>query len=366
MQGLSFVIRDRNNAFERHVVAHRGAEADLLWNNASTAFFVLDDSDPVLPAIVADGARADVRFNDVEEFRGRITATPGAGPNGHTTCYVTDFRSKISQWTGWPIPSAPIDEQTVEHRRYTGPLETIVKTAIGENVARLGTGWAMATDQGRGPTTLTIDFRMDYLADLLLPPLRDAKLGLILTYPDGIPTLDLRSPNTVPGLLDASSGRIDGVEYSRRAHSATRAVIGGRGEGVERKFQVVIDAAREASWADVTEVFVNATRREETDDLSPDGQAVIDAGAPTTSIAMTLTEQPSFKYRTTYELGDLVNARVGEIESTEVIQRVLVKDDPDTGITVTPSIGDIVLSEIQQLTRQLARLQATVRTQGRR
>jgi hypothetical protein len=128
---------------------------------------------------------------------------------------------------------------------------------------------------------------------------------------------------------------------------------------------VVIDTAREADWADITEAFVNASRREEGDDLTPDGQAALDAGAPSTSIAMTLTEQPSFQYRKSYQLGDLVNTKVGELQSTEVIQRVLIKDEPNNGVTITPSIGDVVRNEIHQLTRQLARLQATVRSQGR-
>lgn len=366
MNGLSFVIRDRTNAFERHVVAHRGAEADLLWNNASTAFFVLDDDDPVLPAIVAQGARADVRFRDREEFRGRITATPGAGPTGHVTVYVTDHRAKLNQWLGWPKPGAALNAQDQEHRRYEGPLETIVKTAIAENVARLGRDWVMATDQGRGPTDPIIDFRMDFLGELLLPPLRAAQISLELTYPGNVTTLDLREPDTVAGILDASSGRLDTLDYSRRAPTATRAVIGGRGEGVDRLFDQIIDAAREAAWADVSEVYVNSTRREAGDDLKPDGQAALDAGAESMSISMEITEQPGFTLHDTYELGDLVNAMAGAIESTEVIQRVHIKDDPDSGIAVTPSIGDVVRTEIQLLTRQLARLQASVRTQGRR
>lgn len=366
MDGLSFVIRDRNNAFGAHVVAHRGAEADLLWNNASTAFFVLDDNHPAIPAIVARGARCDVKLRGREEFRGRITATPGAGPNGHVTAYVTDHRAKLNQWLGWQKPSAAITAQDVEHRRYTGPLETIVKTAIAENVARLGTGWVMAPDQGRGPVDPTIDFRMDFLGDLLLPPLRAAQLGLVLSYPDDVTTLDLRTPEIVSGVLDTASGRVDRNDYSRRAPSATRVVIGGPGEGVDRKFDQVIDAAREADWADITEIFVNSTRREATDDLKPDGQVRLDAGAESTSISMQITEQKGFTLHETYEIGDLIRATAGELESLEVIQRALVKDDPDDGVTITPSIGDIVREEIQLLTRQVARLQATVRAQGRR
>lgn len=365
MDGLSFVIRDKSNVFQRKVVAHRGAEADLVWNGVSTAFFVLDDDDPAIPAIIADGARCDVWNGDVHEFRGWITATPGAGPVGHVTVYVEDFRQALNEWQGWPKPTAAYNAQTDDYRKYSGTLEAVVKSAVAENVTRLGTGWVVTPSIGRGPST-KINFRFEPLGDLLWQPLKDARYGLVLTYPGDVTTMDLRTPETVGGVLDVSSGRIDSYDFSRRGATSTRATIGGRGEGAARELLQVIDTAREAALGRVIEVWGDARNNDEGASLTPEAQALLDEGAPSMSVSMKLTEQPGFTLHSTYEVGDIVPVKVGDLESTEVITRVLVKDDPDTGITVTPTIGDVVTDEIQVLANQLSRLQKRARSQGRR
>lgn len=363
--GLSFPIYNRAGEFQRHVVAHRGAEAPLVWNDVSTSFFVLDDDDPALPAILEPGARARVLFDGREECRGLITATPGAGPEGHVTVYVSDDMRKFRQWLGWQKPTAGIKLQDVDHRRYTGSVESVVKTAIQETITRLGVPWTVRPSLGRGGTT-TVDFRMDYLADLLFPELRRARLGLVLTYNGNTPSVDVRTPNTVGGVLDPSSGRVDSFDFSRRAPSATRAVIGGRGEGAAREFDLVIDAAREADWNDIVEVFVDARNVEIGDDLKPDGQKALAEGAAQTSVSMEITEQPGFTLHETYELGDILPVRIGDLSSSEVITNVTIKDDPDDGVTVTPAVGEIARDGLQRLSNQLARLQARTRTLGRR
>lgn len=364
MDGLSFVVRDKADVFQRHVVAHRGAEAELVWNGPSNAFFVLDDDDSALPAILAEGARCDVLFNGVEEFRGKVGATPGAGPFGHVTVYVEDHRRKLNEWQGWPTPAAAFSAQG-EHRSYTGNLETVVKTAISENVSRLGVGWVVATSANRGPAS-KINFRFDFLGDLLWQPLKDARLGLVLSYPGGVPTVDLRSPDTVGGVLDVSSGRIDAYDFSRRPPAATRVLVGGRGEGADREIEQLIDTVREADWGDVIEAWVDARNNDPGADLTPEGQLVLDEGAARTAVSMELTEQPGFKLHSTYEVGDVVPVRIGDLESTEVITKVLIKDDPDSGVTVTPTVGEAVMDEVGLLAEQVSRLQRRARTQGRR
>lgn len=367
MDGLSFVIRDKSNVFQRKVVAHRGAEADLVWNGVSTAFFVLDDDDPAIPFINAAGARCDVWNGDVHEFRGWVTAIPGAGPVGHVTVYVEDFRQALNDWQGWPKPSAAYTAQTDEYRKYSGPLETVVKTAISENVARIGgpANWVVTPSLGRGPAT-KINFRFEPLGDLLWQPLKDARLGLVLSYPGDVTTLNLRSPDTVAGVLDVSSGRVDRYDFTSRAATSTRALIGGRGEGAARELKLVVDSTRETALGRVIEVWGDARNNDAGADLTPEAQALLDEGAPSTSVSMELTDQPGFRLHDTYEVGDIVPVRVGSVSSTEVITRVLVKDDPDSGITVTPTVGDVITDEAQVLADQLSRLQKRARSQGRR
>lgn len=370
MDGLSFVIRDKASGFERLVVDHRGAEADLMWNAVSWANFTLDDDHRALGAILTDGARCDVRLNGAEEFRGRISTTPGAGPLGYVQVYVQSDSRKLDDWLGWQLPTATLTTAgatiAASHRRYTGPLETVIKNALRENFTRLGIPWVVATSLGRGPAT-TIDFRMDKLSDKLYPLLKAARWQLQLTYNGaGVPTLDIRLPNTVAGVLDASSGRLDRYDYSRRAPTATRVVVGGAGEDLARLFALIIDTARETAWEDIIEVFQDATNLKAGDDFTASAAETLADGAPATTVSMEITEQPGFTYRDTYELGDLVNIRVGALTAVEVISKVHVKDDPESGVTITPSVGELARTQVERLGEQMNRLNRLARKHSRR
>ncbi len=366
MEGLSFEIRDAAGVFETNVVAHGGAAADLCWNDISRAWFVLDDDNPALALARKPGAKAIVRLNGVEEFRGRIGSTPGVGPVGQATVNVEGDMRKLWQWLGWPNPSSAISAQTSEYDRRTGPVETVVKNALAANFARLGVPWVVAPSLGRGPT-VTADLRMDYLADVLMPHVRAQRWSLEVTYPGDVPTVDIRLPETVAGVLDPSSGRLDQFNITPVAPSATRVVIGGEGAKDTRRFDLLIDTARESAWDDIIEVFADAPSVKDGEDLKPAGQAVLDEGAPGARLAMEITEQPGFAYRSTYRLGDLVNATVAGVTATEVISRVSVADNDRDGVTVTPSVGEIVEDdEIERLGKQLARLDRRARKQARR
>lgn len=370
MDGLSFVIRDKTGVFERLVVDHRGAEADLMWNATSWANFILDDDHRALDAILTNGARCDVRLNGVEEFRGRISATPGAGPYGHVNVYVQSDMRKLDDWLGWQLPTATLTTTastiSASHRRYTGPLETVVKKAMSENFTRLGVPWVVAASLGRGPAT-SVDFRMDKLSDKLYPLLKSARWQLSVTYNSaGIPTFDIRLPETVAGVLDASSGRMDRYDYSRRAPAATRVVVGGAGEDATRLFALVVDSAREADWNDIVEVFADQNSLKSGDDFTATASETLAEGAPSTNVSMEITEQPGFTYRDTYKLGDLVNIRVGRLTAVEVITKVHVKDDPESGVTITPSVGDLARTEVERLGQQMTRLNRLARKHSRR
>lgn len=365
MDGLSFAILDKNNAYRCLVGAHRGAEATVVNNGSSQSMFVLDDDDHALADIITPGARARVLFRGVEEFRGRISATPGAGPAGYVNTYIQDDRRKLHDWLGWQKPTAPLNAQTDEYRVYAGPTETVVKTAIAEATNRLPQPWTIRPSLGRGLPAQRVELRQHPLDDKLIPLLTAARLGLRLTYPAGITTLDVRSPNTVTGLLDPKTGHFDAYDYARRAPAATRAIIGGKGDGVARVFTQVIDTALEAEWGDVIEIFVDARNAETLAELETAGWAALAEGRPSTTVSMEITEQPGFEYHSTYEVGDLVKINVG-IEATEVITQVKISDDPDNGVTVTPQVGDLALDQIARLTNQLSRLQVRTRDLGRR
>jgi hypothetical protein len=72
-----------------------------------------------------------------------------------------------------------------------------------------------------------------------------------------------------------------------------------------------------------------------------------------------------FKFGT-YHLGDIVHVVIGQIDTTEVIRKIVIDDDRDKGLLVSPSIGDIDSDADSKLGRQVATLARTMRAQGRR
>nr|WP_274635527.1 hypothetical protein [Microbacterium bovistercoris] len=362
---LRFVIYDKSNAFQRDFI--RDGNADLNANAISVADFILDDDDPALPSVTADGTRCGVWFRGAERFRGPITATPGEGPTGQVTAHVESDMRKMWHWTCWPVPTAALSAQTVEYRSISGKSEYVFKTFLQENIARLGVSWSVAADHGWG-TSVRGTMRFHYPGDRLLPLLDADHLLVVLSYDvEGNTVVDVRQAATVPGVFTVDTGIPDQYKFNRTSPTATRAIVGGRGEGVDREFKQVIDAARETHWDDVIETFVDARSNDEGADITPDAQAAVDEGAPQASVSTDLVETKRFQFGTTYQLGDLLNVRLGPVDTTEQITQVSITCDSDQGTVVTPHIGGPDTDDTDvQLATQVARLAQGLRDQGRR
>lgn len=367
MDGLRFVLYDKANVFRRSL-SGLNAEADLVVNGICTATFTVDDDALALAEITADGARCGVWFGGVEQFRGRIKQTPGVGPGGTVSATVEDDLRKLWDWLGWPVPGAALTAQAAEYRTYAGAPETVFKTALQENLTRLGVPWTVATDLGRGAGTAAVNFRFHPLADKLIPVLEQGGLVVTLDHSGSGVVVDVRVPALVVGKLTTATGVPDGYDFNRTAPSVTRAIVGGRGEGVAREFVSVVDAARETAWGDIIEAFVDARNTDVGSDITVDGVDRLAEGAARVAVSTDLVETARFRFMSTYQLGDLVDVSLGPVESIEQVRGVSITESVEDGVVVVPRIGDLdVSADVDvQLARDVARLARGVRDQGRR
>lgn len=360
---LTFAIYDKAGAYKRQF---SGVEAtlDLAGNVIPTATFVLDDDDPALGAVLSNGARAAILFRGEQRCRGLIRRKPGTGPNGQVTGHVVGDLRKLWEWQGRPVPSAAVEAQTQAYRTYTGPSETVFKNALAENFARLGVPWVVAPSLGRGSATRA-ELRFHPLADKVLQALTADNLIVTLDYIDGQVIVDTRPAHTVPGVFTVATGVPDEFTYDLTGPTATRIIVGGRGEGVERQFVEVRDTALEADWNDIIEGFVDARNTDEDADITVDGIEALAEGAPKSGLTTTLNETDRFRYGTTYVEGDLVHVRVGPIDRVQPIS-VSITETAQDGLVVTPHIGDIEDDTDAILAQQIARLARGARDTGRR
>ncbi|MGK4422132.1 Gp37-like protein, partial [Klebsiella pneumoniae] len=90
----------------------------------------------------------------------------------------------------------------------------------------------------------------------------------------------------------------EGYSFERTGPTATRVIVGGRNEGVDREFVEFRDTALETDWGDIIEVFKDARNTEEGADLTVDAREALAEGRPTSGISTTLNETDRFRYGT--------------------------------------------------------------------
>lgn len=334
-------------------------------NVVPTASFTLDDDHDAVAALSATGARCAVWFRGAERFRGIVHGLRGVGPSGQITGSIRGDLRKLWHWHGRPVPAAALTGQNREYRTYAGTSEQVFKAALSENIARLGIPWTVAPARGLGTNT-RVQFRFHPLADKLMPLLAADNLIVELDYDaDYNVSVDVRESTIVPGVLTEASGVAGSYTFERTEATATRLIVGGRGEGVARQFVEVRDSVLEADWGDIIESFKDARNSAEGSDLRVDGNDQLRDSAPTSGVSSKLTETASFRYGKTYDVGDQVTVRIGPVDRLQQIG-VGISESADNGVLVTPRIGDVDDSPSAVLAKQIARIARAQRDTGRR
>lgn len=226
-------------------------------NARGSVVLTVDNDHRRLPELSAPGARLVIRYDGQVLLTGRVRLRTGRGPgiSGQTTFTVEDDLRLLWRVLGWPVPTAGLSAQTSGYDTRTGPAETVVKAFVQANaVTRLGLPVTVAPDLARGGN-ITVSTRMHPLADRLFPMVDVAGIGVTVRQNGPGLLLDCYTPAASPRTLTEQSGVVQDWSYSLTDPQATRVIVGGQGEGTARSFTSSVDAAREAEWADVLEVF---------------------------------------------------------------------------------------------------------------
>ncbi len=361
---LRFVVTDKAHQSQGTLFAKR-ATVELAWNRASVAEFIIDDDHRLLPALVDEGARVRVYLDGVLEMSGLVETIEATFPGGDATVTVLSEFDMLQYVLAWPKPTAPIGGQDQEYRKYTGPSETVAKTAISEAVTRLSLGWTVAASAGKGSAT-RVETRFHPLPDRIIEPLVKDKLQLIVVRDEaGAVSVDVIEGATIPRTLTLASSVVDGGKWGRKAPTATRVIVGGSGEATARELAQFTDPTLESVWGIKREIFRDARSSEAGADLSTDGDKALAEGGVKASLSARLNEAAWFQYRDGYHLGDIVTVNVGPVEVTDVISQVLIEEDDKDGLRVTPSIGDVNDSVDKRFAAAVAGIARDTRDQGR-
>lgn len=406
LDDLEIDIYDKDFGF---LAAHRNpldaTEFVPKFNAAGTSTLIVDPASDVADILNnTDGVRLIARYRDEHLLSGMIRSDQGPiTPNGQLTFTVEDDYRILNNTAAWVAPANPVTPAALDQLGQawqTGAAgtagtttgqsgyfvwpdgvdtaEAAIKHIITVNlVTRLGRPVTVLPNQDRGGdaraagilTNLTP--RNGTLADEVAPILEWSGLGLrVWQEPRGNGYLiDVFEPQTWPSALDHTSGALAGGGYERHRPTATRILAGGPGEGPDRAFATLADAALEDRYNDVIEIFAEATgatlewpeslaeafrvpkyftlRPEVADNLktrftnylTAAARKKLDENAATASITAALAETDAFHMYGEDGLrpGDLIPivTRVGTL-SERITSATLTLSD---GLTITPTLG---------------------------
>lgn len=348
---------------------------NLRHNAVSDAEFVVSTASPYLDAVQAPGARITVDYLGSQVFSGPISGSTRRGPAGAGNQLEVTFTA-VGDWRlwnrllGWPQPGSAVGSQGTAYDTRTGPAETVAKGFAAANVARLSSAIGpvmVATDLGRGDV-ITVQSRMHVLTDRLFPAVDTAGIGLSVQQAvaaDGTSSglvVDAYEPATYPRTITDRSGVLVSWEQTSTVATATRAIIGGQGEGTAREFRRVIDTALEAATGDVVEVFVDARDTSVAAEQDARGYAALAENAPMTGLKVELAETPTFRYGDSLRVGDSVTLSLanGAVTLTDVVREATLTWD-ENGLNVVPLIGDRTVDARSLLGKALGQLQKAIR-----
>jgi hypothetical protein len=309
-------------------------------NIKSTATFQVDADHQRAADLMTPGARVMIYRHGEFQMSGPVRLATGQFTiDGALTFTVEDDFRILNNWLAWPVPTAAVTAQNVEYRTITGPAETVVKTIMAENAARLGFPLTVAPDLGRGGTG-TYTFRFHPAYDRLFPMVDQAGLGVTVKQSGRGLLLDCYVPRNYPHLLSPESGTIVGGNYSLSGPKATRVIVGGNGDGVARAFRTFSDAGREVDWNDVIEVMKDARDSGSGDIYATRANEALSEGAPMAGLSLDLSETKHFRYGGDgLHIGDLVTALINGQAYADTLREVRLSWDK-SGDTVTPVIGE--------------------------
>jgi hypothetical protein len=342
-------VYDKNRAFRCQIGNPAALSVTVRHNLVSTLTMSVPLAHDRVKELYADGARLKVLFKGQHLISGPITADSldTDGVSGLYTVTVEDDFRVLREILGWPVPGAAISAQAAaEYRTYTGPAETIVKTAVTENgVTRMGVpGLTVAANLGRGATIPGgVPFRMHPLMDQFFPAVEDAGIGVTVQQSGTSLVLDVYEPVTHPRTLSVKGRTLKQVGMTRTRPTASRVVIGGQGEGVARKFLSLTGTAREAQYGMRAEAFRDA-RDDNTDAVMyARGQETLDEKGAKNGVSLTLAGSGIFQYGPGgFHVGDRVPVKItDDITITEVIRECTLKWVSPEYASVAPVVGDV-------------------------
>lgn len=417
-------------------IADPVAISGVVRRNGLGAFeFRIRGTDPMAEDVLRKGCRIAIQYRGKPLYSGAVRTKQGSLlPNGDIVFQLQDDWRLLANTLALVAPTQAIKPTTMSATaasgwaqatlpggsgtagadgtiqgqlgHYTWPAgapmsESAIKAIITANlVTRLGRAVTVKPDGARGGNASTAGMlpivRMLNVAEAVLPILDWSGLVLRVVQPLGGSTVevDVYEPQTWAAPLTVGSGVVPDGTWTLSPPAATRAFVGGPGEGAARAFWEMRDATGlEADYGDIIEVFRDATgaqldwpasvaetyrvakyyllrpevsaasKTALTNYLNAAGRKGLGEGLPTTGVQATLSETEDFYFGGAdgIQLGDLVTVKdaSGQVFADRITEAKFSLTSG--GFTVEPVLGEKTNDPDRRLAQAVTALAASQR-----
>lgn len=373
MQVSDLVVEVRNAALERvgQITPNylSGFTAVLRDKQIGSWSITLPTDAPMAEALVQPGAGIIVTTEQGTLLSGPTTAVvteqSTTDPEGtYAISGVTDL-VVLSERLAYPTPAtADVTAQTTANDIRTGNAETVIKGYVNANagpsapVARRVTGLTIETNANRGGI-VNGTARFDNLLELIKGLADVGEISFNVEQVGSGLQFQVTEATDRSNYIrfDVYNHKLTRSEYAYSSPLATRAIVGGAGEGTTRTFLERTSAESldaEDVWGRRIESFVDSsnTLTEAGLQAAADEMLVKDGKTQVTA-SITPSDDQTMLFGVDWNLGDLVTVVIGSLELVAVVTEVGILISPD-GVRIGATVGEpkTLDYETQILSRQ--------------
>lgn len=377
---MRITVYDKDRKFKGQVGAPRSCVVvPRVFPLIGTATLTVPLSSPQVANLMADGARVMFEEDGEHVLSGPVDNTALSTSDDSLVVVVVDDAWILTGILGWQVPGSPITNQSgAEYKNYTGPAETVIKNVVRDNgVNRLQiAGLQVAASQGRGATIEGgTNYRMHPIPDRIYPGLDIAGIGVQVRQVGTNLVFDTYVPRVYPTVLSVDGRTLKDATHTRKRPTASRAVVGGPGEGKARRYRQVVDTAREARWGFLGEAYQDARDVQQEEGvttwtavdatLDARGRENLAAAAQVDGLSVVLAESSIFTYGSKgIRVGDIAPVEVRGTIIRDTVKEATLEWVTPTYTRATPSIGEQNDPETRRA-RTLAALKESQRKEER-
>lgn len=352
--------------------------AEEVFNNVGSWTLALPPEHPMAPHLQVPGAGIIVTGPNDVLFSGPVTEpcfeSSAENPLGMTTFSGVTDDVILRDYLSIPQPSNPnLATQNKAHDKRTGKCEDLLHSYVNANMgpsapaARRKANLIMGTNGHRGPV-ISKSPRFPVLGELLSEIAIVANLGFrVVQREDKLVFETYQITNRAETIrLDVRNGQLASQKVSITPPSATRVLVAGQEEGVNRQFVYrdnEVSLAAEESWGRRIERFLDQRQTDVIAELEQAGDEVLAEEGYTAVVAQATptTDEVTMRFGVDWYLGDRITVVVEDVELTSNVVGMVLKVSAENGLQVGAKIGDPIAYDMEgAFVRRLSKAEARI------